>query len=95
MRPSGTPRTTTRKDVLTAFAAATVFVAASALTTMLVPARWMLAVLAALFVAYFGILAIPDAQTAWRLRRGRCSSCGYDRRGIESSSPCPECGNTP
>jgi len=27
-----------------------------------------------------------------RRRRGRCSKCGYDCRGIPIGSPCPECG---
>jgi len=27
-----------------------------------------------------------------RLRVGRCGQCGYDRRGIADSLPCPECG---
>jgi hypothetical protein len=29
-----------------------------------------------------------------RLKRGVCRSCGYDRRGLPASSPCPECGDT-
>jgi hypothetical protein len=29
----------------------------------------------------------------WWVRR-RCAICGYDRRGIPSTAPCPECGNT-
>jgi hypothetical protein len=24
--------------------------------------------------------------------RGACQSCGYDRRGVPTNSPCPECG---
>ena len=27
-----------------------------------------------------------------RHRRGQCLNCGYDRRGHEPASPCPECG---
>lgn len=28
-----------------------------------------------------------------RLKRGVCRKCGYDRRGLEVSLPCPECGD--
>jgi len=27
-----------------------------------------------------------------RRRKGRCFTCGYDRSGIASDAPCPECG---
>lgn len=27
-----------------------------------------------------------------RIRRGACLACGYDRRGTDARSPCPECG---
>lgn len=26
-----------------------------------------------------------------RLRRGRCPACAYDRSGLDSAAPCPEC----
>ncbi|MBL0871164.1 MAG: hypothetical protein IBJ18_11380 [Phycisphaerales bacterium] len=28
-----------------------------------------------------------------RLKRGLCRKCGYDRRGLATSLPCPECGD--
>lgn len=27
-----------------------------------------------------------------RLARGRCPSCGYDKRGLDANAACPECG---
>jgi hypothetical protein len=31
-----------------------------------------------------------------RLRRmNRCLQCEYDRRGLATNAPCPECGHTP
>jgi hypothetical protein len=29
-----------------------------------------------------------------RVQRGECPSCGYNRSGLSSDSPCPECGAT-
>lgn len=29
-----------------------------------------------------------------RRRAGLCASCGYDRRGLVGTTPCPECGCT-
>lgn len=29
-----------------------------------------------------------------RRRRGRCAHCGYDRRGLDGPTCCPECGNS-
>ena len=33
------------------------------------------------------------AKAMARSRRGHCRSCGYDRQGLPSGAPCPECGN--
>jgi hypothetical protein len=32
------------------------------------------------------------ARTLRRRRRGQCVRCGYNRRGLATDSPCPECG---
>ncbi len=35
----------------------------------------------------------PGAMRRWRRRRrGACTACGYDRRGIGAGALCPECG---
>jgi hypothetical protein len=48
-------------------------------------------------------LVLSATLGAWRLdtlarrraRSGKCPKCGYDRRGLPPSSPCPECGSGP
>jgi hypothetical protein len=32
------------------------------------------------------------ARRRVRSARGRCPSCGYDRRGLAADAACPECG---
>jgi len=45
------------------------------------------------------LLAGPTRRAVRRRRSGRrpwsCPACGYDRRGIASGAPCPECGELP
>jgi hypothetical protein len=44
-------------------------------------------------MAWFGLLFVSGMiRRAFRRRRGRCSSCAYDLRGIPIGAPCPECG---
>ena len=43
---------------------------------------------------WWGIVMVPRvACRRWRESRGRCASCGYDRRGLTPGARCPECGN--
>lgn len=46
-----------------------------------------------------GLTVIPAALLWYadrrRSRPGSCGGCGYDRAGLASTSPCPECGTTP
>jgi hypothetical protein len=36
-----------------------------------------------------------DMKVTIRRRRGRCTTCGYDRRGLAAGAKCPECGTVP
>jgi len=41
-----------------------------------------------------GFMGVPKSE--WpKLMPGHCPECGYDRSGIDRTSPCPECGHTP
>ena len=41
----------------------------------------------------FGAWRLPGVlRRAVRRRRGRCVGCGYDRQGLDTDAPCPECG---
>lgn len=40
-----------------------------------------------------GLITVPRAvRCMLRRRKGRCTACGYDRRGLSSETACPECG---
>lgn len=43
--------------------------------------------------------AVPSALAWWwharRVRPGQCNKCRYDRTGLATSGPCPECGTSP
>lgn len=42
---------------------------------------------------WWGTVMVPRlARQHWRKSRGRCASCGYDRRGLAPGARCPECG---
>ncbi len=44
--------------------------------------------------ATFAVMALTCRAASRRHRpAGCCQTCGYDRRGIPSNAPCPECGN--
>jgi len=45
-------------------------------------------------------MLVPPTVWLWyrdhqRSRPGCCEACGYDRQGLLSNAPCPECGVTP
>lgn len=50
---------------------------------------WVLVVPAVISTA---VVWRRDVVLRRRTRAGLCSACGYDRRGIDAASPCPECG---
>lgn len=41
-----------------------------------------------------GVVWRRDRTAMKRLRAGCCVGCGYDRTGIPTESPCPECSTT-
>ena len=59
--------------------------------------RWLIATLSWGAWAVGLLLAWRSALTArthYRSWLGKCGRCGYDRRGLRSGHPCPECGHT-
>ena len=67
----------------------------SHLTLPLAPIATGLAINTALYgsLVLAGLCLPGWAHRAIRRRRGRCTACGYDRRGL-TGEPCPECGHT-
>lgn len=56
---------------------------------------WFPAVVCSMFWALIWAMLLlgPGASRRFaRKRRGKCVACGYDRRGIDASARCPECG---
>lgn len=43
-------------------------------------------------VWWVGLTGVRWVRVRGRVRKGLCASCGYPRRGLETMSPCPECG---
>jgi hypothetical protein len=41
------------------------------------------------------LCAMTFARQRFRVSRGRCVRCGYDRRGLVPRGACPECGVEP
>jgi len=57
------------------------------------PFAWLVNGLA-LGLSLLALLTVAAAlRGAVRRERGRCPSCGYDRRGVDAARPCPECGD--
>ena len=59
----------------------------SAMTTVMVP-LWLLVLPAA------AIAAIAHRRIRAAATIGHCKACNYDRSGIPSTAPCPECGHS-
>ncbi|MCC6228996.1 MAG: hypothetical protein IT432_07200 [Phycisphaerales bacterium] len=58
-------------------------------TTVVVLPLWMPSIVAIAFSVWF----YRDHRREERERRlGCCTACGYDRSGLASTAPCPECG---
>ena len=58
-------------------------------TTVVVLPLWMPSIVAIAFSVWF----YRDHRREERERRlGCCPACGYDRSGLASTAPCPECG---
>jgi hypothetical protein len=45
--------------------------------------------------AWWILLSIPALRRARRRHRNLCPHCAYNRQGLPSDAPCPECGRAP
>ena len=55
---------------------------------------WLLADLALWTCCWWALLfAFSALRTSRRRRRGLCTRCAYDLRGLAPNAPCPECGH--
>lgn len=54
--------------------------------------RWSVAVPLWPTPVAFGALAWYAGRRIKRLRKGACTKCGYDTRGLAAGACCPECG---
>ncbi|MEO1280019.1 MAG: hypothetical protein AAFV77_13750, partial [Planctomycetota bacterium] len=43
-------------------------------------------------LVFFALTGVAVMHRVRRRRRGQCAWCAYDRAGIETKQPCPECG---
>ena len=97
MKPRPEPRALTGRDVVIAvvllFATGVgIVLTASLFSYYKLPTGVSVALCVLMLIAYPVGLNWSDMRVAIRRRRGRCSSCGYDRRGLAEGVTCPECG---
>lgn len=57
------------------------------------PAGFTLNTLLYTVVWLFPFLGFRAARRTLRARRGLCTRCAYDLKGLPAGSPCPECGH--
>lgn len=46
-------------------------------------------------VIWVGLFGLRLLRGRRRRRHGLCTRCAYDRKGIATAAPCPECGTVP
>jgi hypothetical protein len=97
MKPRREPRAATIKDYVVALALLVgtlffVLVVADVGFILKLNGWLILSAILLLILAYPFALNWSDMKVAIRRRRGRCTTCGYDRHGLAEGAPCPECG---